>query len=400
MAVGLAGSAASVAYRPAYADRGSTALLSDTTLEPGLVLLNAANLTPAFRVAQEAMEKLARSVREDPSFQNRDRFQEMSEAVRAQLAAFVGAPADGIALLRNCSEANNLIAHGLALSAGDEVIVFDQNHQSNRLSWQARATREGIVVRDLPTPIDAQSEADIIAPIAAAITPRTRVIAVSEISNRSGLEAPVRKLAEFAEAHDIWLHIDGAQGFGWRPLDLQALGCTSYSASAHKWMLGPIEAGFLYVQPNALERVASPIQSVNYWLSHGATPQGARRFEALGQRDDARLAGIAATIARIEEIGLQVIEQEVRALTDYLRMRLGELPEVRVGEPGSPGLFGPIVRAYFDTPRPVMAAQRMWDAKRIALTPGAGSLRFSPHAYNTRAEIDLAVGELAEAIRA
>lgn len=378
--------------------RDTRRLIDDTTLEKGLILLNAANMTPAFKSAQRAVEAIGRAVRADPSFQHRDRFQDMAEAVRGRLARFVNAAAEGVAILRNASEANCVIANGVPLRPGNEVILFDQNHESNLDSWRARATRDGLVLRILRTPTDAPGGAAVVAAIDAAINPQTRVIAISHLMNRSGFMVPAAAIGAHARARHLWFHLDGAQSFGWRPVDLAAIGCTSFSASTHKWMLGPTEAGLLYVDPAKVDAVAAPIVSVDYWLGHGAEAAGARRFERTGQRDDARLGGIAAALDRIEAIGLPRIQAEVEALADRLRTGLEALPGVRTNRMATE-LSGPIVRAHFDAPTPFVVADRLWRRARVALTPGADSLRFSPHAYNSRADVDIAVAALGEAMK-
>ena len=155
------------------------------------------------------------------------------------MAAQLGVSADEIALVRNTSESNNTINNGMPLGAGDEVVLWDQNHPTNNVAWDVRAARFGIAVKRVSVPRRPMSVEALIDPFAAALTGRTRVLALTHVSNVSGIRLPVRELAEVAHRRGIHVHVDGAQSWGALDVDLRELGCDSYSASAHKWFMGP-----------------------------------------------------------------------------------------------------------------------------------------------------------------
>src|SRR5262249_2230393 len=148
-----------------------------------------------------------------------------------------------VAITRNTSEGNNLIVHGLDLKAGDEVVVTAHNHPSNLESWRLRARREGIVVVTVPVHVPAPSAGELPGSIEKALTPRTRVIAITHLTSTTGIRYPVAPIAELARRRGLFLHVDGAQTFGVLDVNLRELGCDSYTASAHKWPMGPLEAG-------------------------------------------------------------------------------------------------------------------------------------------------------------
>ena len=247
-------------------------------LEDGLIYLNAANVCPASRPVLDRYAALLRDFQANPSFQNRDKYRPLRESVRTKVAALLGVSADEIALTRNTSEGTNLVVRGIDLKPGDEIVITDHNHPSNNESWKLRARREALVVKSVPVPVPARSAEDLIAGIEKAITPRTRVIAITHLTSTTGIRYPIKPIAELARRRGIFLHVDGAQAFGAGDVNLKDLGCDSYSASAHKWPMGPLEAGILFVRA---ERIGSLWPSI---VSAGWSDElkGARKFEAVG----------------------------------------------------------------------------------------------------------------------
>src|SRR4051794_33942091 len=233
-------------------------------LEDGLIYLNAANVCPASRPVLDRYAALLRDFQDNPSFQNRDKYRPLRESVRTKVAALLGVSADEIALTRNTSEGSNLVVRGIDLKPGDEVVITDHNHPSNNDSWKLRARREGLMVKSVPVPVPAKSAEDLVAGIERAISPRTRVIAVTHLTSTTGIRYPIPPIAEIARRRDIFLHVDGAQTFGALDVKLKDLGCDSYSASAHKWPMGPLEAGILFVRAERIRSLWPAIVSAGW----------------------------------------------------------------------------------------------------------------------------------------
>ena len=116
------------------------------------VPMNAANLCPSPRIVADRVSELTRDIDVDCSFNNRAKFAGLLETSRQKPAQQLGVSADEIALVRNTSEANNIINNGLALRPGDEVVLWDQNHPTNNVAWDVRAARFGLTVRRVGTP--------------------------------------------------------------------------------------------------------------------------------------------------------------------------------------------------------------------------------------------------------
>ncbi|NNK63776.1 MAG: aminotransferase class V-fold PLP-dependent enzyme [Gemmatimonadetes bacterium] len=359
------------------------------------VPMNAANLCPSPRVVADEVTRLTHDIDVDCSFQNRAKFDDRLEASRAAVARQLGVDPDEVALVRNTSEANNTVNGGLPLDAGDEVVVWDQNHPTNNVAWDVRAARFGIRVVRVSVPPRPSGAGELVAPFVRAFTDRTRVVALTHVSNLSGIRLPVAEIAAAAHARGIHVHVDGAQSFGAMELDLRALGCDTYTASSHKWFMGPKEAGVLYVRRELVERIWATGVAPGWGSDAESDLVGARKFESLGQRDDACLASMATAAAFHEEVGVAEIDRRVTELATALKEGITELG-VPLVTPREPTLSGGvcIVEVAGDS-RAIF--ERLYDSHGIAGAP-TGGLRFSPHVYNTMAHVERAVAAV-EAMR-
>jgi selenocysteine lyase/cysteine desulfurase len=156
-------------------------------LEERLVYLNAANVCPASRPVMDRHLEYLRDFHANPSFQNREKYTDMRESLRGKAAKMLRVAADEVAITRNTSEGTNTVVKGVDLKAGDEVIVTDHNHPSNRESWIVRARRDGFTVKSLPVAVPARSAEELVSGIEKAITPRTKVIAVTHLTSTTGI---------------------------------------------------------------------------------------------------------------------------------------------------------------------------------------------------------------------
>src|SRR6202023_1312621 len=142
---------------------------------------------------------------------------------RDPLAAFVGCTRDEIALLRNSTEANNFIANGLDLKAGDEVLMTDQEHPGGEHPWNLRAKRYGIVVKKITLPKPVPDAAAVLNLFNDAITSRTRIIFVSHITTVTGVVLPVKELCALARSKGILSAVDGAHVTGMMKLNVHEI---------------------------------------------------------------------------------------------------------------------------------------------------------------------------------
>ncbi|MGH9834511.1 MAG: aminotransferase class V-fold PLP-dependent enzyme, partial [Blastocatellia bacterium] len=178
------------------------------TIKPKLILLNAANLCPSPHMVKDTVFRLTEDVDGDVSFQNRAKFDTLREEARRKLAAFAGASEDEIAIVRNTSEANNFIVNGVGLKAGDEVVVFDQNHPTNNVAWDVRAARIGFTVKRVSLQATPGSVEEMLKAFNAAITAKTKVLSFTDVSNTTGARLPSRELCRMARERGIYAHVD------------------------------------------------------------------------------------------------------------------------------------------------------------------------------------------------
>lgn len=356
-------------------------------LEQGLLYFNAANVCPASRAVLDRHAEFLRDFESNPSFQNRLKYEGLRATTRSKIAAMLRVKPAEITITRNTSEGSNLLVHGLTLKLGDEVILFDHNHPSNLDSWRVRASREGFTPRVLPVNVPAKSKQELIDSVAAAITPKTRVIAITHVTSTTGILFPAKEIAALARQHGIWMHLDGAQTFGSLDVDLSDIGCDSYAASAHKWLMGPLEAGMLYIRAERSVEVWPSVVSAGWKDSL----TGGERLEVFGQRDDPRLVALDSAIDFIQLIGMPNIEARGRRLATLLKEELSRLPGVKVKTNMQPELSGGVIKATLGAAPPKVHYDALWDKYRVAtsVTPSGDSagIRFSPHIYNTVDEV-------------
>lgn len=358
-------------------------------LRENLIYVNAANVCPASLPVLEQHQRYLRDFEADPSFQNRAKFGPLRETAREKTAKFLGASAAEIAFTRNTSEASNIVVHGLDLNPGDEVVLVGDNHPSNSDSWKNQAQRRGFGIVEVPPSQLLSGPDELIAKVQKALTPRTKVLAITHVTSTTGVLYPAAELAKIARGRGIWFHLDGAQSAGMIAVDLGQIGCDSFATSAHKWLMGPLEAGILYVASAQQKRLWPSIVSVGY---SGESTKGAARFEAFGQRDDARLAALSATIDFLDTVGMPQVEARIRELTARLMSKLEGSAKVKLRTNRSAKLSAGVVKV--DLPAVDLRAldARLYSTQGMAFSVTAEGplrgMRVSPHVYNSLEEMD------------
>jgi selenocysteine lyase/cysteine desulfurase len=360
------------------------------------VPMNAANLCPMPTAVSQAVERYGRELDRDMSHVSRGRIEALKEEARSRLARQLGVSADELAIVRNTSEANNIIVQGLPLNAGDEILLWDQNHPSNGVAWDVQAARHGCTVRRLAVPGNIRSIDEAVDLFTNATAADTRVVSFTHISNVSGLRLPAREIcAALKKKGDVYIHVDGAQTWGICNVDLRQLGCDSFSASAHKWFMGPREVGLLYVRQPHIERIWPNCVSVPWGSDVAPSVAGARKFETFGQRDDASIAALGDSVAFHETHTPAAIEDRAVALAQRLRDGLADL-EVLFASPLRADFRSNVVILAAPSENGGMLVEHMLREAGI-IVAAVGGLRLTPHVYNTEKHIDRAIAAVATA---
>lgn len=380
--------AVSIAYSLGAWRQAAPAVDDDTAVaafrfDDAHVPMNAANLCPMPAAIADAVADFGRELERDMSAANRKRIEGMKESARASLATQLGCAPDELAIVRNTSEANSVVVEGTPLAADDEVLLWDQNHPSNGLAWDVRAERESFTVRRFAVPVSAGSIDEVVDRVVDALGPRTRVVSFTHISNVTGFRLPAAELcAALKRAQpELRIHIDGAQTWGVSAIDLGNVDCDTFSASAHKWYMGPRETGLLFVRERHIEQLSANVVSIPWGGDTTPEVAGARKFEALGQRDDAAIAALNEAAAWHAAMTPQGVERRATAIADRLRESLlsFDLPFLSSLHPDFTSNVV-ILAAKPDAQRDL--PQRVFERSGV-ITAAVGGLRMAPHIYNT-----------------
>jgi cysteine desulfurase / selenocysteine lyase len=263
------------------------------------------------------------------SARSTDLFEEAREKLRR---FFNAADEREIVFTRNTTEAINLVAQSWGpahLKPGDEIVISDVEHHSNILPWQQLRDRLGLKL--LVAPTDDTGEFDL-ARFEALLSARTRLVAVTHLSNVTGAILPVERIVELAHAKGARVLIDGSQAAPRMPVDMQALGCDFYAVTGHK-LYGPTGIGVLYGRYDVLEAMP-PWQTgggtiLNVEFAHTDYIEPPHRFEA-GTPDISGAIGLGYAVDFIESIGRAAIAEHEAALTGYGVDRLSQIGGLRL----------------------------------------------------------------------
>ncbi len=231
------------------------------------------------------------------------------EGARQQIAQFLGGQKDEIVFVRGATEAINLVANAFLrprLQPGDEVLVTAMEHHANIVPWQLACDATGAQLRVAPM---SQAGELLLDELEALLTDRTKLLALTHVSNALGTVNPVAQIAEMAHAHGVPVLVDGAQAVQHMPVDVTQLGVDFYALSGHK-LYGPTGIGVLWARSEHLEAMApwqgggDMIRSVTFEKTEFAPPP--LRFEA-GTPHIAGAIGLGAAVEYLSGIGLEAI---------------------------------------------------------------------------------------------
>jgi isopenicillin-N epimerase len=363
-------------------------------MPPDLAVMNAANLCPSSIPVVEALTQETKLVDQNPSQQNRARLSAAKENTRKALAEFLRVTPEEIVITRNTSESNNLVSNGIDLKAGDEVLLFSDNHPSNNQAWQEKAKRFGFSISVVEQKNPHPGGEYYIEAFTRALTPRTKVLAFTHFTNTVGDLFPAKEICAAARERGVMTLVDGAQSFGSLDVNLRDIDPDFYSGSAHKWPCGARECGVLFINARAHDKI---------WPSSYSAYPGAvgisRRMEAFGQRDEATMIAFGEALAFQTTIGRQAIQERSKALAQQLLAGLRKFEDFKIFTSPIPERTHAVVTfapGSLDA-RKLIAA--LYERDKVAVVTGGGSgrsgIRVSPHFYNSPEEIDRLLAALA-----
>jgi cysteine desulfurase/selenocysteine lyase len=327
------------------------------------------------------------------------------DAARLEVAALIGAGPDELVFVRGTTEAINLVEHSLKLTKDDEVVFPASEHHANWLPWRVNAT-------PVPVPID-QDGIPAWDQIPRLLTNKTKLVSIGHVSNVTGAIAPVADVVAAAHARGIPVLLDAAQSLSHLPIDVKKLDVDFLAASAHK-AFGPTGVGILYAKRDRLKKfplyqVGGGMVALNEDLDaapvdKGLIPRDAPfKFEAGTPAIEAAI-GFGAAVRWMRAVGLGAIREHDVAMAEKMIRGLSDIPGVRLLAKDLP-IDKRIALCTFVVDAPAMTqenvARALCDLFGVCVSGGyhcthvlhartklEGTVRASPHVFNTSAEID------------
>lgn len=325
-----------------------------------------------------------------------------------KVAAFIGAK-DGVTVFtKSTTESINMVSHGFPWKAGDRVLTTILEHHSNLLPWY-HLSRQGVSVDIADIRNDYSFD---LAAFEAAITDRTRLVAVTHASNVLGVITPVKEIAKICHDHGALLLVDMAQTVPHMPVDISALGCDFAAFSGHK-MLGPTGTGVLWMMEPVIEPlllgggVVESVKGPEYTLT-----EGYQQYEA-GTGNIAGGIGLGVAVDYLSRLGMDRVQKYEQALTTQIIDGLKQNPRVRLYVPDAPERRVGVISFTVEGLHPHEVAQRLDEAADIMVRSGhhcciplmdrlglkEGTARVSVGLYNTAEEADLFLATMEEITR-
>src|SRR5580704_5097822 len=362
------------------------AIRSAYVRDPQILNFNNGGVAPAPTIVLDAEIEAIRYSNRLPTYRMWNDLEPKIEEVRKKLAKMWNSDPEQIAITRNASESLQIAQFGLDLQPGDEVLTTSQDYPRMITTWQQRERREKIVLKQVDFAVPVKNPADLVVLYEQGITPRTRVIHVSQVCFMTGQMFPIKEICALARRRGITSIVDGAHAFAHVPFQFPDFDCDFYGASLHKWLSAPIGTGVLYVRKDRIEK---------HWAMMAAPPsmdKNIRKFEEIGTHPAAMHNATLEALEFHEQMGAERKFERLRYLKNRWGQRLSKIHGAKMLvnlEPNQSGAFGTI---HFDTIEPGKLSEALLSEYNIFVTPitgpGISGIRVSANVYTSTAEID------------
>ena len=367
------------------------------TVDRSLVNLNNGGVSPAPAFVQAAMKRHLDFSNELPAYTMWQIQEPRREGVRQRMARAWDVDPEEVAFTRNASESLQTCQLGMDLQPGDEVLTTTQDYGRMITTFQQRARREGIVLRQISIPTPVEDTAEFVRLFEEAITPRTRVILACHMINLTGQILPIRELVAMARRHDLPVIVDGAHALAHFDFTIGELDCDYYSTSLHKWLFAPIGTGLLYVRRDKIPGLW-PLM---------AAPEGMdaniRKFEEIGTHPAANTLAIGEALTFHESLQPARKQERLVYLRNYWAEQLLRHDRVRLHTSLQPGRACGIANVEVVGENTGAIQAWLWNTHRIFTTPinhaEFTGLRISPSVYTTLEELDRFVEAMDHVVR-
>ncbi len=317
---------------------------------------------------------------------------EPREAVRARAANLLGCASEELAITHNTTEFFNVLAQGLPLGPGDEVLFSSLNHAGASVCWLHQAPVRGFAARRFDFPLDDIATIDeetVVSRYVDAIGPRTRLLVMPHVDNQVGLRHPVARIAAAARERGVrWIAVDGAQTASMLPLDVREMGVDVFATSAHKWIQSPKGLGLTYVRRAMLSELRP------MWVTWGQERWrgDARIFEDYGTRAMPAVLALGDALAFQEGIRADRREAHYRALRDALLEWVDRREDLAWRSPRDWSVGASLVAVEVRGRNSVDVAAELFRQHGIVVRPfslpGLNALRVSPNLANEITDLE------------
>ncbi len=349
------------------------------------IYLNTGSLGPCPVHIIDAIHAHTRQLEMNPAIENWGSMGDDMELVRKKVADFIHADLEEIVLTRNTTEGLSLIAQSLSLNEGDEIITTTLEHGGGEVGLEFLVKTKGAVLKKIELPMPANNVAEIVEVIEKSITSKTKVLMLSHVNTVTGLLMPFSEIAKITKPKRIYLVADGAQAAGLTRVDVKVLGVDAYTASGHKWLMGPKETGFLYLNKNFLENVKPVFTSSGYGAYSASS----------GTRNVATVIGLGLAIDHITSIGIDKIQQRTLQLRNYCLAELKKIKDLKVISPEAQSLSTGIVSFSLQVAKNTDIFKQLMEQDIIVkLLPQHNAIRISCHLFVSKKDIDQFINAL------
>ncbi len=366
------------------------------SVDRSIINLENGGVQPSPDRVHAAFAELARHAhRAPPITLNREQLPQL-EDVRQRLAAAFGCDAEELALTRNTTEGAETVLLGCEFRAGDRVLTTTQDYWRFLNTLKQRVARDGIAIDTLTLPAPEASPDAVIDAFAAALTPRTRLVLLSQLINLTGRILPVRTVVELCHSRHIPVLIDGAHGFAHIPARRDDLGCDYYATSLHKWLGAPHGTGFLYVRRDRIGALWP------HFPAPAELRENIRKFESIGTFSAAPFLAIRTALDFYGEIGANHKWSRLRWLRERWLEPLARHPGVIVHLDRRESSSGALATVALPGLPAQPLAKWLWERHRIVVRPvdhpEFSGIRVTPNLYTTSGEIDALSAALRKAL--
>jgi isopenicillin-N epimerase len=367
----------------------------DFLVRQDIAFLNHGSFGARPRPVLEAQRRWQRELEAQPvAFLGR-RLPSLLREARAPLAGFLGVGMNDLVFVPNATHGMNIIARSLDLHPGDEVLGTDHEYGAVERAWRFNCERQGALYRTQPIPVPVTSAESIIEQVWQGVSERTRVIVISHISSPTALIFPVSEIARRAASQGILTAIDGAHAPGQLDLDVQAIGADFYVGNGHKWMSGPVGAGFLYARPDR-QHLLKPLVVSWGWEPREPGPSPfIDLFDWIGTDDPSAYLSMPAAIAYQRDHAWSEVRAACHTLASYAQAQIATITGLPPISPASPKWWAQMCVAPLPVNERLSAkeAQRqLWEDFQVEVPitdwQGQRFARVSIQAYNSAADVE------------